>query len=105
VIDILPDRAASSVEVWMRNHRDIKYVVRDRDGRYAEGATKGTPQAKQVADRFQLLQNLGQTIEAELIGWNPGADRRCQQANRPSWPSLAGAAVHARVWQGETCAR
>jgi hypothetical protein len=68
VIDVLPDRAASSVEAWMRNHPDIEYVVRDRDGRYAEGATKGAPQAKQVADRFHLLQNLRQTIEAELAG-------------------------------------
>jgi hypothetical protein len=68
VIDILPDRAASSVEAWMRNHPDIEYVVRDRDGLYAEGATKGAPQAKQLADRFHLLQNLRQTIEAELAG-------------------------------------
>jgi transposase len=43
VIDVLPDRAASSVEAWMRNHPDIEYVVRDRDGLYAEGATKGAP--------------------------------------------------------------
>ena len=52
VIDVLPDRAASSVEAWMRNHPDIEYVVRDRDGLYAEGATKGAPQANQVADRW-----------------------------------------------------
>jgi transposase len=68
VIDVLPDRAASSVAAWMRNHPDIEYVVRDRDGLYAEGATKGAPQAKQVADRFHLLQNLRKTIEAELAG-------------------------------------
>ena len=68
VIDVLPDRAASSVEAWMRNHPDIEYVVRDRDGLYAEGATKGAPQAKQVADRFHLLQSLRQRIEAELAG-------------------------------------
>jgi transposase len=68
VIDVLPDRAASSVKAWMRNHPDIEYVVRDRDGLYAEGATKGAPQAEQVADRFHLLQNLRKTIEAELAG-------------------------------------
>ncbi len=68
VIDVLSDRAASSVEAWMRNHPDIERVVRDRDGLYAEGATKGAPEAKQVADRFHLLQNLRKTIEAELAG-------------------------------------
>jgi hypothetical protein len=68
VIDVLPDRAASSVEAWMRNHPGIEYVVRDRDGLYAEGAAKGAPQAEQVADRFHLLQNLRKTIETELAG-------------------------------------
>jgi transposase len=68
VIDVLPDRAASSVEAWMRKHPGIQYVVRDRDGLYAEGAAKGAPQAEQVADRFHLLQNLRKTIEAELAG-------------------------------------
>jgi transposase len=37
VIDVLPDRAASSVAAWMRNHPDIEYVVRDRDGGQVEG--------------------------------------------------------------------
>ena len=68
VIDVLPDRAASSVERWMRTHPGIEYVVRDRDGLYAEGARKGAPQAKQVADRFHLIQNLRKTIETELAG-------------------------------------
>jgi hypothetical protein len=68
VIDVLPDRAASSVAAWMRNHPDVGYVVRDRDGLYAEGAAKGAPQAQQVADRFPLLQNLRKTVEAELAG-------------------------------------
>jgi hypothetical protein len=39
---------------------------RDRDGLYAEGATKGAPQAKHGAGRFHWLQNLRKTIEAEL---------------------------------------
>lgn len=42
--------------------------MRDRDGLYAEGANKGAPQAKQVADRFHLIQNLRKTIETELAG-------------------------------------
>ncbi len=67
-IDVLPDRAASSVAAWMRNHPDIEYVVRDRDGLHAEGATKGAPQPKQVAGRFQLLHNLRKTIEADMAG-------------------------------------
>ena len=87
----------------MRNHPDIEYVVRGRDGLYAEGATKGAPQAKQVADRFHLLQNLRKT--RLRLNWLESERRPALSANhRRSWPSLAGTAMHARVWPGGTCA-
>ena len=35
-------------------------------GLYAQGARDGASQARQVADRFHLLQNLRETIEAQL---------------------------------------
>jgi transposase len=41
-------------------------VSRDRAGLYAEAACEGVPQAKQVADRFHLLQNFRETIERSL---------------------------------------
>jgi Transposase len=59
VFYVLPDRAASSVEAWMRNHPDIEYVVRDRDGLYAGGVTKGAPQAKSVAAVPNRSQQMG----------------------------------------------
>jgi transposase len=33
---------------------------------YAQGAREGAPQARQIADRFHLLQNLRETIETQL---------------------------------------
>jgi transposase len=41
-------------------------VSRDRAGLYAEAAREGAPQARQVADRFHLLQNFRETIERQL---------------------------------------
>jgi hypothetical protein len=35
-------------------------------GLYAQGASRGAPHARQVADRFHLLQNLRETIERQL---------------------------------------
>jgi hypothetical protein len=44
----------------------VEIVSRDRCGLYARGARRGAPQARQVADRFHLLQNLRETIERQL---------------------------------------
>ena len=41
----------------------IKVISRDRGGTYAEAAREAAPQAIQVADRFHLSQNLGETLE------------------------------------------
>jgi transposase len=41
-------------------------VGRDRGGDFASAATTGAPQAKQCADRFHLIQNLGETLEGVL---------------------------------------
>ena len=44
----------------------MEMVSRDRAGLYAEAARQGAPQAKQVADRFHLLQNFRDTVERQL---------------------------------------
>jgi len=47
VVDVLPDRSAASTEAWLRNHSQIEFIARDRDGLYADGAktrsTAGRP--------------------------------------------------------------
>jgi transposase len=54
-IELLPDRATETVEVWLRAHPEVNIVSRDRGGNYAAATKKGAPQAQQIADRFHLL--------------------------------------------------
>jgi transposase len=66
VVDVLADRSAEGTAQWFDQHPGVEIVSRDRCGLYAEGTRRGAPEARQVADRFHLLQNLRQTIEQQL---------------------------------------
>jgi transposase len=63
----LPDRAAASVATWLAQHPTVTAVCRDRSDLYADGIRRGAPQAVQVVDRFHLVQNLRQALEAFLL--------------------------------------
>jgi transposase len=65
-IDLLPDRRAETLAQWLRAHPGIEIITRDRDSSYAEGARAGAPDALQVADRFHLLRNAADALEAVL---------------------------------------
>ena len=58
VVDLLPDRSAEQVALWLHQHPTVEIVSRDRFGLYARGALSGAPQARQIADRFHLIVNL-----------------------------------------------
>jgi transposase len=66
VIDVLDKHSTQVVEDWLLAHPEIRTICRDRNGRYARAARAGAPKAKQVADRFHLVQNLRETVEREL---------------------------------------
>jgi len=57
IIDLLPDREVGTVAAWLAAHPDIAVVSRDRGAGYGRAATKGAPQAVQVADRWHLMEN------------------------------------------------
>jgi transposase len=67
ILDLLPERTVESVIAWLEAHPDIEVVSRDRGGTYIDGTTQGAPLAVQVCDRWHLMKNLGDAVEAFLI--------------------------------------
>lgn len=65
-IDLLPERSATTLEMWLKQHPGIEIIARDRGPEYIRGATAGAPAAVQVADRFHLLCNLREALERTL---------------------------------------
>jgi transposase len=66
VVDLLPDREKTTVAAWLKAHPGVNMISRDRGGTYAEAAREAAPLAIQIADRFHLSQNLGETLERIL---------------------------------------
>jgi len=99
-IDLLPERSADSVAAWLSACPDVSVIARDRSDLYADGATRGAPQARHAAqgapaDRFHLLKNLGESLDRFL------QHKRAiiKQATAPTTPSAPAPSPPGQPWQ------
>jgi transposase len=56
-IALLPDREPATARAWLSEQPQIEVVARDRGAGYALAAATALPQARQVADRWHLMEN------------------------------------------------
>jgi transposase len=94
-IDMLADRSAETLARWLERHPGVEIISRDRALDYAEGATRGAPQAIQVADRFHILQNVREMLQRLLeqhqtsLRAAMAPDRAPQASEPPTLPRSA----------------
>ncbi|MFD9397026.1 transposase [Streptomyces sp. NPDC060000] len=62
-VGLLLDREANTLAAWLAERPGIEIVCRDRASFFAEGATRGAPQALQIADVWHLRHNLSEAAE------------------------------------------
>jgi transposase len=62
IVDLLPDRASATVEACLKARPAIRVISRDRGGCYGHAATRALPGARQVADRWHLMENASQAF-------------------------------------------
>ena len=95
-VEVLPDREAATVVRWLRAHRGVKIISRDRAGAYAEAATRGAPRARQVADRYHILVNLREALKGTLARTSGSLPEVAAQRGEPrasSQPAMASLQV------------
>ncbi len=62
-IALLPDREPATAEAWLTAQPQIEIVARDRGGAYGVAVARALPQARQVADRWHLMENASRAFD------------------------------------------
>lgn len=58
LVALLEGRDGQPFKEWLKKHKKVRLVARDRASAYASAINEILPDCVQVADRFHLLQNL-----------------------------------------------
>lgn len=95
-IDVLPDRKASTLEEWLREHPGVEVVCRDSSGAYAEAVRRALPHARQVGDRWHIWHNLAEAVLKEVaahsVCWSktgrPHRDGKRAVTTRERWQQI-----------------
>lgn len=85
-VDLIAERSAEVVAQWLKDHPGVEVITRDRSNEYAEGASRGAPDALQVADRFHVLQNAREMLQRLLDGQQDALVAATRPESPPSDP-------------------
>jgi hypothetical protein len=63
-VAVLEGRTAAPLTKWLQSHPQVTMVAGDRADAYAVAGRLAVPDARQVADRFHLVRNIGDALNA-----------------------------------------
>lgn len=94
VLELWPGRDGAEWKTWLGQHPEVEVLSRDRWASDADAATDAAPQAKQVADRWHLLENVREALERFLDRYAGRiAEAFAEPAPTPTAPTPDPAAV------------
>jgi transposase len=70
-IALLNGRDGEELKEWLRGHKKVNIVARDRDSMYARAISEVLPACRQVADKYHLMQNIIDAIKDILCADMP----------------------------------
>lgn len=82
-VDLLEEYSVPAITAWLRRHRSVRIIVRDRSPIGRQARQRGAPQAQRVADRFHLLLNLTDQL-AKGFQHHPQPRSRPPTGSQPS---------------------
>jgi transposase len=85
-VALQPERSAQVVAQWRKDHPGVELITRDRANEYADGASRGAPDAVQVADRFHLLQHVRE-LRQRVLERHQGALQAATKEPSPAPPT------------------
>jgi transposase len=87
VIDLLPDHSADTLAALLKEHPSVSAIVRDRAGAYADGASRGAPNATQILDRWHRLRNGSDALRSLLDQHHRELREAARATAQPTCPS------------------
>jgi transposase len=75
VIDLLSGRDGVEVKRFLKSHREVEAVCRDRSSAYSAAVSEILPAANQIADRFHLVKNLSDAVYEVVRAEYPALSR------------------------------
>lgn len=86
-IALINSRETDHVATALKAYPNVQTVSRDRSSAYANAIKQGIPEAAQIADKFHLVKNCGEHMEAQLKkSFNQIKDELSKQISEPFHP-------------------